>query len=250
MLRLEGISKDFRTGLMGRDRKRALVGVSISVERGQCVGLIGESGCGKSTLGKIALKLVEPTKGRIWLDDRDVTDMPERKFREWRSLIQIMFQSPDDALDPRYSLRSSIMEAIAKAGVPFEGRENRLVEMMERVNLPKELRERRPRQVSGGEIQRAVLARVLAFEPKYLVLDEPTSMLDPSIQAHVLRLLQQQQEEKEIGMLFISHDLDVVKVMSDRVAVMRSGRIVEEGPTDKVFSSPREEYTRSLIDEF
>lgn len=247
MLELKAITKDFKTGLFGRGKNRALDDVTIKIQRGEIVGLIGESGCGKTTLGKVAMKLLSPTEGRIVLDGVDVTDMKERRFREYRNNIQIIFQNPETALDPKYPLWASIVEGIAKAGVSRGERRTRLVEVAEMVGLPLDIIDRRPNQVSGGEIQRAALARVLSMNPRYLVLDEPTSMLDVSVQAYIMSLIRKQKEAQQLGIMLISHDLDLVNVMCDRVVVMKDGHVVEEGPTYEVLQSPKNAHTKSLI---
>jgi peptide/nickel transport system ATP-binding protein len=247
LLELEAITKGYRTGLFGKNEKLVLNDVSLSIGRGEIVGLIGESGCGKTTLGKVAMKLLSPTDGRIILDGTDVTKMKERRFRRYRSDVQIVFQNPEAALDPKYPLWVSIIEGIAKAGTPREKRRERLVEIAEMVGLPLDVIDRRPNQVSGGEIQRAVLARVLSMNPRYLIMDEPTSMLDVSVQACIMSLIKKQKEDRQLGILLISHDLDLVKVMCDRLVVMKDGRIVEEGRTEDVLKNPKNEHTASLI---
>jgi peptide/nickel transport system ATP-binding protein len=247
LLELKAITKDFKTGLFGGGKKRALDDVSINIKQGEIVGLIGESGCGKTTLGKVAMKLLNPTEGKIVLDGIDVTDMKERRFREYRNSIQIIFQNPETALDPKYPLWASIIEGIVKAGTPRDERRTRLAEVAEMVGLPMDITDRRPNQVSGGEIQRAALARVFSMNPRYLILDEPTSMLDVSVQAYIMCLIRKQKEAQQLGIILISHDLDLVKVMCDRVVVMKDGHVVEEGPTCDVLKNPKNAHTESLI---
>lgn len=248
MLELVNISKEFKTGFLGRNVMRAVIDASLCVDRGEIVGLIGESGCGKSTLGRIAVKLLMPSSGRIILDGVDVTDMPEKHFRDFRCQIQIIFQHPETALDPEYTLLESILESFNKIGIPKDEQTELLENISEEVNLPLDIVDRHPNQVSGGEIQRAVLTRVFAFEPKYLILDEPTSMLDVSVQAHILQLLKRKAKEDNVGMLFISHDLEVIRVMCDRIAVMKDGIILEEGSTREMFQSPKSGYMKHLIE--
>ncbi len=247
MLELVEISKEFRTGFLGKNVKQAVLDATLCVDRGEIVGLIGESGCGKSTLGRIAVKLLMPSSGRIILDGVDVTDMPEKRFREFRRQVQIIFQHPETALDPQYTLLESILESFNKIGIPESEQKDMLLDISEEVNLPLDIIDRHPNQVSGGEIQRAVLTRVFAFEPKYLILDEPTSMLDVSVQAHILQLLKKKAKQDNVGMLFISHDLEVIRAMCDRVAVMKEGRILEEGDTSKMFLSPKSGYMKQLL---
>jgi peptide/nickel transport system ATP-binding protein len=247
MLELIGVSKDFRTGFMGRNRKLAVDGVSLRLKEGEILGLVGESGCGKSTLGRMAVKLLSPSGGRIVLDWKDVTDLPERQFRDYRRRIQIIFQHPESALDPHFTLLASIRESFDRIGIPKGERQAVLERLADEVSLPLDILDRYPNQVSGGEIQRAVLTRVFAFKPRYLILDEPTSMLDVSVQAHILQFLKTKAKQDRVGMLFISHDLEVVRAMCDRVMVMKEGRIVEEGPVKKVLSAPDTPYMQVLV---
>ena len=219
----------------------------MKLGRGEILGLVGESGCGKSTLGRIALKLLKPTSGRIIIDGTDVTDMPESQFREYRKRIQIIFQHPESALDPYYTLMDSINESFNRLAIPKDERVAMLEKLSDEVSLPLDILDRYPNQVSGGEIQRAVLTRVFAFKPEYLVLDEPTSMLDVSVQAHILQLLKKKAKQDNMGMLFISHDLEVVRAMCDRVIVMKAGKLIEEGPVETIFSHPSTEYMETLI---
>lgn len=248
MLELLRVSKEFRTGFLRRDVKQAVKDASISVDRGEIVGLVGESGCGKSTLGRIAVKLLAPSSGRIVLDGADVTDMPEKEFRKLRSQVQIIFQHPETALDPQYTLLESIQESFNRIGIPEVKLQGLLKGISEEVNLPLDIVDRHPNQVSGGEIQRAVLTRVFAFKPRYLILDEPTSMLDVSVQAHILQLLKRKATQDNVGMLLISHDLEVIQAMCNRVSVMKEGMILEEGETSRVFHYPKSSYTKQLLE--
>jgi peptide/nickel transport system ATP-binding protein len=247
MLELVNISKSFRTGFLGGNRNVAVGEASLKLGRGEILGLVGESGCGKSTLGRIALKLLKPTSGRIIIDGTDVTDMPESQFREYRKRIQIIFQHPESALDPYYTLMDSINESFNRLAIPKGERVAMLEKLSDEVSLPPDILDRYPNQVSGGEIQRAVLTRVFAFKPHYLILDEPTSMLDVSVQAHILQLLKKKAKQDNMGMLFISHDLEVVRAMCDRVMVMKGGKLIEEGPVEAIFSHPSTEYMETLI---
>lgn len=248
MLELVNISKSYRTGLFGRNAKPALIDASVSLDRGELVGLVGESGCGKSTLARIALKLIRPTGGRIYLGGADVTDMPERQFRPYRRRLQILFQHPESALDPQYTLRASLYEAFDRAGIARDARVPCLEQIADTVSLPLGLLDRYPGQVSGGEVQRAALARVLALKPDYLVLDEPTSMLDVSTQAQIMQTIKTIKDLDHVGILLISHDLDLIRASCDRVLVMNGGRIVEKGSTDRVFQHPEHSYTRFLLE--
>lgn len=248
MLELANVSKTYKSGFLGRNTKIAVSDVSLQIRQGEILGLVGESGCGKSTIGRMAVRLLQPTAGRIVLDGADVTDLSEKKFRDYRRKVQIIFQHPESALDPQFTLRESIRESFSRLGIPKDEQLAMLERLADEVNLPLDIIDRYPGQVSGGEIQRAVLTRILAFNPCYLVLDEPTSMLDVSVQAHILQILKRKAREDEMGMLFISHDLEVVRAMCDRVAVMKDGKVVEEGLSAEIFDYPTDSYTRSLID--
>ncbi|WP_292377375.1 ABC transporter ATP-binding protein [Methanosarcina sp. UBA289] len=250
MLELAGVSKTFQTSFVRRARKVAVDCVSFRLKEGEILGLVGESGCGKSTLGRLAVRLLQPSGGRIFLDGKDVTDLHDRQFREYRQRIQIIFQHPENALDPHFTLMDSILEAFDRLGIPKSEYQTMLERLANEVSLPLDIIDRYPNQVSGGEIQRAVLTRVFAFKPRYLVLDEPTSMLDVSVQAHILQLLKKKAREDHMGMLFISHDLEVVRAMCDRVMVMKEGRIIEEGTADKIFEDPSTPYLHKLIANF
>jgi ABC-type glutathione transport system ATPase component len=246
-LELVNVSKEFRTGFMGRNRKVAVDGVSLQLKEGEILGLVGESGCGKSTIGRLAVRLLQPSGGRILLDGLDVTYLPERQFRGCRKRVQIIFQHPESALDPHFTLLDSIRESFNRLGIPKGEQMATLERLADEVSLPMDILDRYPGQVSGGEIQRAVLTRVFAFKPRYLVLDEPTSMLDVSVQAHILQLLKKKARDDNMGMLFISHDLEVIRAMCDRVMVMKEGRIVEEGRVSKILSAPDTPYMQVLV---
>jgi peptide/nickel transport system ATP-binding protein len=229
MLELTGICKDYRFGLFGRNVRRVLDDVDLSVKRSEIIGLMGASGSGKTTLARIALRLVPCTQGSIELDGLDITRMKESKFRRYRSKVQIVFQHPEGALDPRFRLRESIEEALLQAGVARKELRPRLEASCESVSLPLDLLDRFPSQVSGGEIQRVAFARVLAFEPDYIFLDEPTSMLDVSVQAHILQIVRNIARQRQVGLVLISHDRDILRVMCDRVMVLSKGRVVAQG---------------------
>lgn len=248
MLELQGITKVYKTGFLRRQETPAVSNVSLSIKKGTSMGLVGESGSGKTTLGRIALRLVEPTSGTIWFDGHDITRMPQRQLRKIRPHMQIIFQDPDTSLDPRMTIRECVAEPIkiwSTAGP--EERDDRIAKLLELVGLRADVINRYPFEISGGQKQRVALARVLALEPEFIVADEPTAALDLSVQAQVLSLIKTIQEKTGLSLLFISHDLPVIGQMSDTVAVMHRGTIVEQGRTAEILKSPKDPYTQHLV---
>ena len=215
---------------------------------GQTLGLIGESGSGKSTLGRALVKL-EAARGHILYEGRDLIAASRDHMRPLRRDLQIVFQDPFSSLSPRLSVGAIVAEGLSihEPGLSAADRARRAAETLEEVGLPGAFVERRPDALSGGQRQRVAIARALILQPRLVVLDEPTSALDRSVQADVLRLLQRLQDVHGLSYLFITHDLAVVRAVADRIAVMRNGRIVEEGPADQVLEAPREAYTRELV---
>jgi ABC-type glutathione transport system ATPase component len=223
---------------------RAVDGVSFTVERGRTLAVVGESGCGKSTIARALVRLLTPTSGRIVLDGTDIARLPERRLRPLRSKVQMVFQDPYGSLDPHLTA-----EAIVAEPMRDRSRRDRHAEaarLMDLVGLPSSALDRRPAEFSGGQRQRIGIARALATSPDLLVCDEATSALDVSVQAQVLKLLADIQAERGLTYLFISHNLAVVRQISEQIVVMRSGRIVETGSTEEVLQAPRQEYTRAL----
>jgi ABC-type glutathione transport system ATPase component len=225
---------------------RAVDGVSFAVERGTTLAIVGESGCGKSTVARSLVRLIKPNSGRIVLDGVDIAAMPERQLRPLRSRIQMVFQDPYGSLDPHLTAQQIVAEPLKLRGVPAAERNAEAARLIDQVHLPTTALDRRPPEFSGGQRQRIGIARALASSPDVLVCDEATSALDVSVQAQVLKLLNELQAATGVTYLFISHNLGVVRELSQNVAVMRRGQIVEHGPTDRVLASPAEPYTRAL----
>ena len=251
LLRVEGLSKTFHdrhwfAGFRGAG-VRAVDSVSFSLAAGETLGLVGETGSGKSTLGRLVLRLVEPSAGQIWFNGEDITALSQRQVRRLRQQVQMVFQDPYGSLDPRMSVGAIIAEPMIVHGLWHESRGDRVLEVMRQVGLQAEHRSRYPHEFSGGQRQRIGIARAMALQPKLLVLDEPVSALDVSIQAQIINLLRELQQQAGLGFLFIAHDLAVVRHVSKRVAVMYLGEIVELGPRDALYEAPLHPYTVSLL---
>ena len=227
---------------------RAVDGVSLRVGAGETLGLVGESGCGKSTLARCVLRLIEPTRGRVLLDEEDLTARPEEALRRRRRDIQMVFQDPTASLNPRLSVAATVDEPLA-LHTPLAGaaRRERVDEVLEEVGLGAGLRDRYPHQLSGGQRQRVNIARAIATHPRLVVLDEPTSALDVSLRARVIQQLAELKRRMGMTYLFISHDLSTVRYLCDRVAVMYLGVLVEEAPAAELFDHPAHPYTRALL---
>ena len=226
----------------------ALDGVSASVQRKRTLGIVGESGSGKSTLAKAIVRLIEPDAGSIRFRGREITTASREDLRSVRRLVQLVYQDPSSSLNPRLTIGDAIVEPARVHGlVGRDGDQRRLSELLEQVGLPQKLASRRPRALSGGQRQRVAIARALATEPEVIIADEITSALDVSIQAQILNLLSEMQQELGLTMIFISHDLPLVGHIADDVAVMYLGRIVEYGPAAEVFARPAHPYTAALL---
>ncbi|MDX1711676.1 MAG: ATP-binding cassette domain-containing protein [Rhodovibrionaceae bacterium] len=246
LLQVTGLTKHYP----GRDGVvQALRGVDFEVGYRETVALVGESGCGKSTAAMTLMRLSEPDSGSVTLGGADLGELARRDRRALGKRLSIVFQNPYSSLDPRQRIRNIVGEPLKTAfGLSGRPLEERVAELLEQVGLTAEQMRRYPHELSGGQRQRVAIARSLALEPELLVLDEPTAALDVSVQAQVLNLLQDLQERLDLSYLLITHDLSVVEVMAARVLVMYLGRIVESGPVEDVFGSPRHPYTRSLLD--
>ncbi len=233
------------------DNFRAVDGISFSVARGESVGLVGESGCGKSTTSMMVMRLIDKTSGLIVFDGEDIGDIPARKFATLplRKRIQMVFQDPTDSLNPRYTAARAIADPILRLGAADAAGtvRERCEQLARQVGLPLDLLDRFPHQLSGGQKARVGIARAIALKPDLIILDEPTAALDVSVQAVVLNLLQDLKDSLGMSYLFVSHDLNVVRLLCDRVIVMRSGQIVEQGPTEQVLTAPQAQYTRDLL---
>jgi ABC-type microcin C transport system duplicated ATPase subunit YejF len=252
LLKAEGLMKHFggRPGLFGAKRPvlRAVDGVDLEVRQGETMGIVGESGCGKSTMGRLLVRLLDATAGRVEFDGVDLLSLKGRALAEIRRDLGMVFQDPWASLDGRMRVRDIIAEPLdvhrAAAGAD---RRRRVAELLEVVGLPASAAEKHPHQFSGGQRQRILIAMAIVNRPRLLIADEPTTALDVTVQAQILDLLAELRERYSLAMLFISHDLAVVSQVADRVAVMRHGLLLEEGPRKAIFQSPQHAYTRSLL---
>jgi len=252
LMRVSGLKKHFpiHGGILNRevDRVRAVDGVDFAIPCGKTFGLVGESGCGKTTIGKTLLRLHEPTGGSVWFDGTDVTDLSAKEFKPIKRDMQIVFQDPSSSLNPRRKVKDIVSEPLVVHGWGTgEERRERVDELLDSVGMPVQHKHKHPNQLSGGQKQRVGIARAIALNPQFLVLDEPTSSLDVSVQARIVHLLEELQEEIGLTYLFISHDLSLINNVADIVSVMYLGRIVEMGKTEDIFRNPQHPYTRALL---
>lgn len=248
LLRITDLTVDYRIGGLGRKRTfRALQGVSLDIKPGETLGLVGESGSGKSTIGRAVLGLAPVSGGDIRFNGRSITNLSKKERRALSSDIQVVFQDPYTSLNPSMTITDILSEPMQVSGTSKVDAQRRVRELLDVVNLPSNASTRYPREFSGGQRQRIAIARSLCRNPKLIVCDEPVSALDLSTQARVLQLFADIQEQTGVSLLFVTHDLDVVRHISQRVAVMRRGEIVETGITEQVIAEPHHSYTKALL---
>ncbi len=253
-LELENLTRNFvrKDGLLGKSSViRAVDDVSLKIGKGEILGLVGESGCGKSTLSRLIMQLLSPTSGSVVLEGERLADLPPDEIRKRRRDFQMIFQDPYASLNPRMTIFSTLAEAILTRHPELKSRrsalESAVAELMERVGLDSRYIRKYPHEFSGGQRQRIAIARTLGPEPKLVLADEPVSALDVSIQSQILNLLKRLRDELELTMIFISHDLSVVRYISDRIAVMDEGRIVEVGEANALFENPQSDTAKMLL---
>jgi peptide/nickel transport system ATP-binding protein len=253
ILEVKDLKKHYpiRTGMFGRNTEfvKAVDGITFEVYPGETIGLVGESGCGKTTLGKLLIRLLDPTSGKIIFNGRDIASLTHKELRELRKSMQIIFQDPYSTLNPRQTIGDAILEPMMTHRMyNRKKRKEKVFKLLERVGLKESAYNRYPHEFSGGERQRISIARTLSLNPEFIILDESVSALDVSVQAQVLNLLNQLKKDFGFTYIFISHDLSVVKFMCDRLFVMRDGKFIEMGFSEDIYLRPRDSYTKKLID--
>jgi oligopeptide/dipeptide ABC transporter ATP-binding protein len=251
LMEIASLRKHFpiKTGLWGESKiVRAVDDVDLTIEEGESFGLVGESGCGKTTLGKLILRLLEPTAGKVIFDGHSLFDLRKEEMRKIRKDLQIVFQDPYSSLNPRMTVREIVGRPLELHGVADDDeRQKRVLNLLEKVGLSPEQASRYPHEFSGGQRQRIAIARAIALNPRFITLDEPTSALDVSVQAQILNLLKQLQSELKLTYMLISHNLSVVRHLTDHVAVMYLGKIVELAQTPELFERSVHPYTKALV---
>lgn len=252
VLKVDNLKKYFPTGkknVMGKHTQtlKAVDGVSFEIRKGEIFGLVGESGCGKSTLGRCITRIIDPTSGSILFNGEDITNSDSARLKTLRRQMQMVFQNPHSSLNPRLTVRKTFSEILKVHGLAKGREQERMEEMLGIVGLPTSALDRHPHEFSGGQLQRIVIARALLVEPEFIMADEPVSALDVSVQAQILNLLVELKDELNLTMLFVAHDLSVVEHISDRVAVMYLGQIVELADVDDLYENTLHPYTQALM---
>ena len=247
MLEVEGLTKYYSFGMIHKRYVKAVDGVSLIIKKGETLGLVGESGCGKTTVSRLILRLIKPTGGKVLFDGVDLFALKREELRKIRSRMQMIFQDPESSLNPRMKIKDSISEPLKLRKLSKKEIEQSILELMEIVELLPEHLNRYPYQLSGGQNQRVILARIIAVNPDFIIADEPTSALDVSVQAQILNMMKDLQKKYDQTYLFISHDLEVVKSIADSVGVMYLGKILEIGKVGDIFSNAKHPYTQGLL---
>lgn len=246
ILEAEHLTKVFTT--KGKEVLKAVDDVSFQLKAGEILGIVGESGCGKSTLAKLITRLTDLTSGTLIFDGKDITNLSGRELKHFYGKIQMVFQNPLTSFDPRRTLGDGIGESLRNRGMKKEERNRRITEVLKQAGLSAEFADRYPHEVSGGQCQRAAIARALAVEPAILICDEATSALDVTIQKQIMDLLLELKEKQGLSFIFICHNLALVQMFCDRVLVLYDGKVAESGTTDEIINHPKEEYTKKLIE--
>ena len=249
VLELDGVCRDFTSGVFRTHTVHAVDHVTFALEKGKTFGLVGNSGCGKTTLSRMITRVLRPTAGRILFEGADISGLPGGRARAYHRRVQMIFQNPEASLDPTMRVRDSLLEALTihQIGSGREERMEKVRSALAQVGLPEHLLSRYPHQISGGEGQRLVICRALLLEPEVLLLDEPTSMLDVSVQASVMNLLKELQQRLGLTYLYITHDIELLGWISHTIGVMQKRRLVEMGPREQIMEAPAHPYTRELL---
>ena len=249
VLELDGVCRDFTSGVFRTHTVHAVDHVTFALEKGKTFGLVGNSGCGKTTMSRMITRVLRPTAGRILFEGADISGLPGGRARAYHRRVQMIFQNPEASLDPTMRVRDSLLEALTihQIGSGREERMEKVRSALAQVGLPEYLLSRYPHQISGGEGQRLVICRALLLEPEVLLLDEPTSMLDVSVQASVMNLLKELQQRLGLTYLYITHDIELLGWISHTIGVMQKGRLVEVGPREQIMEAPAHPYTKELL---